>query len=172
MQKCEGSVFWRECLWKFKCDVRQNSCLYKKKQMKRRSEVEDASSRKSKRRLLANRRGGFFFIQKEPLPFSKVGRLSQKLDQSGITRRAVCPDVSSLVTFGLSSLENHEPNPDLNPGFQKVIIPVCRHSSHAQSASRKLRTVCQKARNWHCSSIHRLPTNSARIVPVEEAKFL
>ena len=128
--------FWRECLWKFKCDVRQNSCLYKKKQMKRRSEVEDASSRKSKRRPLANRRARIIFYSKEPFLFSKAELLSQKLEQSGITRRATCLDVSSLVTFGLERCENHEPNPDLNPGFQKIIILVCRHS---QSASRKLR---------------------------------
>ena len=132
---------------------------------RRSSEIEDAFARRSKRRPLANRRARIFFIQKSRC-------LSQKLEQSGITRRSDCPDVSSLSTCRLERCENHEPNPDLNPGFQKIIIPVCRHSSHAQSASRKLRTLCQKARNGHCSSIHRLPTNSARIVPVEEAKFL
>ena len=67
--------------------------------------------------------------------------------------------------------ENHEPHPVLNPGFQKIIIPICRHSSYAQSASRKLRTRCQKARSGHCSSIHRLPTNSEGTVPVVKENF-
>ena len=125
--------------------------------MKRRSEVEDASSRKSKRRPLANRRAEFFIIQKSrffsrrPNTFLKSRNSLSKVGRdSGITRRATCLDVSSLVTFGLERCENHEPNPDLNPGFQKIIIPVCRLS---QSASRKSRTLCQKARNGNCSSI-------------------
>ena len=71
----------------------------------RSSEVEDASSRKSK----------------EPDTFPKSRNLLSKVGRdSGITRRSNCPDVSSLVTFSLELCENHEPNPDLNPGFQKI----------------------------------------------------
>ena len=131
----------------------QNSLLYKKK-------IWRGAPQRSKTRPRANRRGTLsqiegpdFLYSKEPFPFSKAEILSQKLGLLRITRRATCLDVTSLITFGLELCENHEPNPDLNPGFQKIIIPVCRHSSHAQSASRKSRTLCQKARNGNCSSI-------------------
>ena len=120
----------RECLWQFKCDVRQNSRLYKKKKLR-------GAPQRSKTRPRANRRGALsqieepdFFYSKEPFPFSKVGRLSQKQEQSGITRRAICLDVSSLVTCSLELCGNHEPNPELNPGFQKISfssVVVTRH---------------------------------------------
>ena len=118
MQKCEGSVFRRECLWKFKCDVRQNSCLYKKKQMKRRSEVEDASSRKSKRRPLANQRAGFFLFKRAVsflegrTPFSKVGavRNHEAGDLSG-------RDVTRHVRLG--TLRKPRAEPGFEPRFSK-----------------------------------------------------
>ena len=110
--------------------------------------------------------------------FSKAGFLSQKsrfLSQKlGLTqqsRGSAFPILSCLITCSVERCENHEPHPVLNPGFQKIIIPICRHSSYAQSASRKLRTRCQKARNGHCSSIHRLPTNSEGTVPVVKENF-
>ena len=118
MQKCEGSVFWRECLWKFKCDVRHNSCLYKKKQMKRRSEVEDASSRKSKRRPLANRRAGFLlfkravsFLEGRP-PFSKAG-IAQNHEAGDLSGRVVTRHVR------LGALRKPRAEPGFEPRFSK-----------------------------------------------------
>ena len=130
MQKCEGSVFWRECLWIFKCDVRHNSCLYKKKQMKRRSEVEDASSRKSKSRTPFSKANTPF--SKEPFPFSKVG---------------------------LGALRKPRAEPGFEPRFSKDQLfqfVVTRHM-HRQLCG-NYGALCQKARNGYCSSIHRLPT--------------
>ena len=112
MQKCEGSVFWRECLWKFKCDVRQNSCLYKKKQMKRRSEVEDASSRKSKRRPLANRRARIIFYSKEPLPLSKAGAVRNH-EAGDLSGRVVTRHVR------LGALRKPRAEPGFEPRFSK-----------------------------------------------------
>ena len=148
--------------------MKQNSCLYKKKKMKsaRSSEVEDASSRKSKRRPLANRRARIFFYSKELFPFSKAG-IAQNHEAGSLSGCVVTRHMQ------LGALRKPRAEPGFEPRFSKDrFVRTCRHSSHAPAASQKLRTLCQKARNGHCSSIHRLPTNSARIVPVEEAKFL
>ena len=103
VQKCKERVFTsaRRCLGKFKGDVKQNLRIYKKK-------IWRGAPLRSKTRSLEDRRGTlsqieepeFFYskadapFSKEPFPFSKVGRLSQKLEQSGITRRSVFPILS------------------------------------------------------------------------------
>ena len=124
----------------------------------RSSQIEEASSRKSKSQAP---------FSKGRFPFSKSHSFSQKLGLLRITRRSNCPDVSSLVTCSLELCENHEPNPDLNPGFQKINLSrrVVTRNLHRQLCG-NYGPLCQKARNWYCSSIRRLPTNSRGIVPV------
>ncbi|CAN2060304.1 unnamed protein product [Malus fusca] len=81
--------------------------LYKKKKSR-------GAHQKSKWRPLANRRAGLISqkpdsflksgvaVLKSRTPFSKVGRLSQKPERSGITRRTAFPVLSSLVTRAVS----------------------------------------------------------------------
>ena len=123
---------------------------------RRSSEIEETPSHKSKSQN--------FFIQKSRCLYQKLG----VTQESRGVLFSNC-DVTRHVRLGM--LRKPRAEPGFEPRFSKD-----HHSRRV--VTRRMRSqlrgnygrLCQKARNGYCSSIHRLPTNSARIVPIEEEK--
>ena len=107
------------------CVVEQNSRLYKKKKLR-------GAPLRSKTRSLEDRRGAlsqieepdFFYLFKRAVSFIE-GRTPFSKDGIAENHEAIklSGHVVTCVTCSLERCENHEPNPDLNPDFQKIIIP-------------------------------------------------
>ena len=118
LQKCKMKSSQEERVFMaIQCVVEQNSRLYKKKKLRGAPQRSKTRSLEDRRDALSQIEEPEFFYSKESLPFSKAGAVRNH-EAVGLFGRVI-----TCVTCSLELCENHEPNPDLNPGFQKIIIP-------------------------------------------------